>query len=238
MLNTVEGYVKAFKAGERVPVEGLCGRLIRGKCPEDFKTLTDDSSRLIVMLMGPDGLEQLIGLNGYEIMQEICYPDEYIRAKVLEGNSFKLVVCGESDHIRPADWEGAIAIASQVYPDIASVLRAHSAGLRNTPFAEIETAAGFNFHDVNIAGPADPRYMTYERFRALPRNSVNLVAIRAFLYYTLHLRELYAGNGRVADGSGNEGMLEYFALNVPLDALGQHALIDITLPPDILERCQ
>ncbi len=237
MIDTIEDYVQAFKAGERRKVKRLSGRLLKGTSSEAFETLTDDPSRLIIMLMGPDGLEQLLGLDGYGIMQAIGYTDAHIRAKILEGNHFKLGVFSENDRIRLADWDGTITIVSEVYPEIAPILQAHAANLKETPFTQIERVAGFNFHEVNVAGPIDPRYMTYERFRALPASSIDLVAVRAFLYYSLHLRELYAGNGRVVDSSsGQTGMLEYFALNLPLTDLGHHALIDITLPPDILER--
>ena len=33
----------------KIPIEGLCGRILRGKTPEDFATLTDDPERKIIM---------------------------------------------------------------------------------------------------------------------------------------------------------------------------------------------
>ncbi|HLD75813.1 MAG TPA: hypothetical protein VI874_02250, partial [Candidatus Norongarragalinales archaeon] len=59
-------YRELFESGASVqkPVSGLCGRIIRGKKAGDFETLTDDPDRKLVMLMGPDGLETLLGKTG------------------------------------------------------------------------------------------------------------------------------------------------------------------------------
>ena len=72
-------FEQLFNKGQRKLVSGLCGRIIRGKKTEDFTTLTDDPLRKIVMLMGSDGLENILGKTGYEMLTEIGYEKSYIK---------------------------------------------------------------------------------------------------------------------------------------------------------------
>ena len=80
----VDEYKKLFLDGKKnkIPITGLCGRIIRGKSPDDFLTLTDDPNRDIIMLMGGDGLEQILGKTGYEALINIGYMEDYIEYKV------------------------------------------------------------------------------------------------------------------------------------------------------------
>lgn len=55
-------------------MSNLVGRILRGKKPEDFLTLTDEpETRKIVMLMAEDGLKSLLGKKGTEILLSIGY---------------------------------------------------------------------------------------------------------------------------------------------------------------------
>jgi hypothetical protein len=222
--NTVEAYADAFTAGESVQVEQLCGRIIRGTSPEDFETLTNDSTRKIVMLMGPDGLEQLPGRTGHDMLRTIGYAPHHIEHLVEKGMDFRLAVFPESRIARPATWDNMLDITGMVYPEVREDLLAHRDKLQQVPFAEIQQQAGFNFHEVDRNGATDSRYMTPERFLASPRD---LTAARALLYFSVHLRELYSGDGYTHTAMGERGLQEYAILNQPLRELGNFALLDV-----------
>ena len=224
-IQTFERVLRNPKASKEA-VSGVCGRIIRGRVPGDFETMTDDPSRKLVMLMGADGLAKLPGLSGYEMLVEIGYEASYIERKVTEGNQFKLVVFPEGGPAKLATWGNVIAVVSSVYPDIASKLQRNAKELASVSFDEIERRAGFDFSEVDKAGPADPRYMTHERFAA---RSGTLVDVRAFLYFTVHLRELFTGDGYTKTTDGRRGMMEYIAPNARLSDLGEHALITLTV---------
>lgn len=219
-------YVRALHHGTPQKVTGLCGRIIRGKQPADFLTLTDDPTRKLVLLMGPDGLEKLLGKSGYDMLVEIGYETAYIDRKVAEGNRFKLIVFPEGGPAKLATWENVLDVVGNVYPNVASKLARHAHGLIHTDFAEIEHVAGFNFSAVDKAGPTDPRYMTEERFR---QSAGTLVDARAFLYFTVHLRELFSGDGYTYTADGRRGLMEYIVANKPIADLGSHEIIDLTI---------
>lgn len=228
-VNSVEAYHQAFVHTDRVSVNGLCGRVIRGKKPADYDHLTDDPNRKIVMLMGPDGLEQLPGNSGYDALRLLGYTTEHIASRVNAGYKFKLAVFQEGREARPATWDNVTALAGATYPDTQRALERHLDNLKTVPFTDIENAAGFSFAEVDHNGINDPRYMTHERFM---QSRQDLIATRAFHYFTLHLRELYSGDGYTYDHNGKRGVMEYIILNKPIHELGKHALInvDVSLP--------
>jgi hypothetical protein len=224
IVNTVEQYQHAFMNGEQVDVRGLCGRLLRGKTPADFELLTDDANREIVMLMGPDGLAELPGRTGYEMLEVIGYTREHIAERVAAGNRFKLAVFPEGEEACVATWDNVTDLASRTYPAIQDVLETHLPDLKIAMFKGLEATTGYSFHDVDCLGKADERYMTYARFCESPQD---LVATRAFYYFTLHLRELFSGDGYTYDHTGGKGVVEYIIRNKPVRELGESALMDL-----------
>lgn len=223
-------YRKLFANKQYAPVSGLCGRIIRGTKPEDFATLTDDPERKLVMLMGPDGLEKIMDKTGYEALVTIGYEPNYIVRKVVdEKNQFKLVIFEEGGEARLATWDNVAAVVASVYPRIAGNLYRNLDVLKTQKFSAIEKEAGFCFADVDKAGKQDVRFMTYERFLV---SGGDLVDARAFLYFSIHLRELFAGDGYTYDAQGNRGLMEYIVPNKPLADLGVYDVIDlaITMP--------
>lgn len=220
----IKEYAKLFRGQAISGVEGLCGRIIRGKKSDDFKTLTDDPDRKLVMLMGPDGLEKLLGKNGHDMLVEIGYEAEYIKHKVKEGNQFKLVVFREGGAAKLATWKNVVEVVAEVYPDIAHKLYQNLDDMENTSFAKIERMAGFDFDEIDKKGKSDSRFMTYERFQ---KCTGTLVEARAFLYFTIHLRELFSGDGYTYTYDGRRGLKEYIVANKPIADLGENEVIDI-----------
>jgi len=226
---TTADYAAMIRNGKtKSSVEGLCGRIIRGKTADDFRTLTDDPNRKLVMLMGDDGLMKLLGKNGYDMLVEIGYEPNYIEHKVADGNQFKLVVfaSGTSTGALLATWDNVVRVVGETYPDVAQKLSFHLHNFKTISFAEIEAISGFDWSDVDKLGAADPRYMTHDRFR---QSSGSLVEARAFLYFTVHLRELFSGDGYTYTSAGVRGLSEYITANRPIQELGGAQLVELTV---------
>jgi len=217
-------YKEHFINKELVPVTGLCGRIIRGTKPEDFETLTDDPDRKLVMLMGPDGLEKLLGKDAYNMLIEIGYEKDYIQRKLDEGNQFKLVVFEEGGEADIAEWFNVIRIVGKTYPKISSKLQKQLYELKATPFKQIENQVGYDFSEIDKLGKQDARFMTYERYE---KSHGTLEQARAFLYFTVHLRELFSGDGYTYTADGDKGLMEYICPNKKLSELGAHEVINI-----------
>ena len=209
-------------------IPGICGRVIRGKKPEDFLTLTDDPKRKLVMLMGPDGLRKILGLSGYKVLETIGYETDYIARKINEGCKFKLIVFPEGTP-KIATWDNTIEVVSSVYPDIAADLKNHLPKLKTTPFQDIHRLSSIPWNEVDKHGETHPDYMTHDRFKNSNRE---LFDCRAFLYFTVHLRELFSGDGYTYTPQGERGLTEYIIPNLPVASLGEYVMANIvvTLP--------
>lgn len=221
-------YKQLFLEGKKNqnPITGLCGRILRGKTDKDFETLSDDPNRLIIMLMGGDGLEELLGKTGYEALITIGYMRDYIEYKLTQGVHFKLVIFKEGEIAKLATWDNTLYLISQIYPKIRKKIYKQLPLLKNTPFSEIERKAGFKFDEIDKFGPKDKRFMTYKRFK---KSKGTLEDVRVFLHHTIHLRELFAGDGFTYNEEGKRGLREYIAPNRKLKELGDYSLIDIAI---------
>ncbi len=220
-------FLKAWRTTtpDRGAAQGLVGRLIRGKAPADFEKLSDDPSRKIVMLLDSCGLEELLGKTGYEQLITIGYTLDHIRRKVVdERNRFKLAVWPAGGPAVPATWDHVVDTVVSVYPAVAALVEAQRAALKRTSWEQIEALAGYTFKDVDRLGLEDVRFMTYER---LQQSRGTLVEVRAFLYHSVHLRELYHGDGYTYDAAGVRGVAEYLVPNMRLDDLQGLTLLDI-----------
>ncbi|MBN2154198.1 MAG: hypothetical protein JW839_22275 [Candidatus Lokiarchaeota archaeon] len=221
-------FVRVFRdpASQNPPVTGLCGRILRGRQPEDFETMTDDPERKLVMLMASDGLARLVGKSDYDALLLIGYEKDYIKHKMEDGYEFKLVVFKEGGAIKLATWDNVAEAVAAVYPDARKKLYRRLKDLKRKPFREIQAKAGEGY-DLDAAfrrGPSDPGFMTYERLKAAKGS---LVDVRAFLFHAVQLRALFSGDGYTYDEDGTRGLKEYIAPNKRLDDLGEHAVVDL-----------
>ena len=141
----VHAYTRGILTPEAILDSHLCGRILRGKRLEDFRTLTDNPNRKIVFLMGSDGLSLLPGKNGYEQLLTIGYSPAYIEYKVAEGTQFKLVVFPESESARLATWDTILDLVMTTYPDIVPAIERYRKELQEKTFRDIEAQAGYSF---------------------------------------------------------------------------------------------
>lgn len=215
-------------------VEGVCGRIIRGKDPADFERLSDDPDRKVVMLTDAGGLAKFFGKNDYDKCVVVGHHPDHIKGKVNSGFTYKLVVFPETAAV-VADWSGVFQVAQQVYPDLAPAIRQHNTVLRGsgTPafengrtkdFAVIEAKAGRKFMDCD--DKANPDFMTYEKWKTSAQDEV---AMRALLYHVFHLRELFSGNGYTYNDVGKKGVKEHLMLNCRIADIPGHVVQDMSV---------
>lgn len=204
-------YLSYYRSG-KLPdtVTGLCGRILRGKTPQDFEKLSDDPNRQIVYLTDSDGLKSLIGKSGYDQLVAIGHHPDYIAKCVGEGKTYKLTVFPESAAIC-ADWDGMFELVRQIYPTVYPYCKKYRHELKTWPFAKIERLAGYKFKEHD--DPSDPKFMSLENFE---KSSKGLVHVRSFFYCAIHVRELYSGDGYTYDENGNRGVKEYLLPNVKI----------------------
>lgn len=238
MTMTPQEYVDAlqnFGAGRPVPwVRGLVGRILRGRpgqTPDEFETLTDTpQSRLVIMLTDSSGLSRFFGKSDYQKCITVGHAPHHIEGKVKAGYVYKFVVFPETSALT-GEWKSVWQICASVYPDIAASVQQHARTIIQmshdggiTPLKLFEDQAGYLFKDAD--DPADPRFMDIDRYRASQKTALDL---RKLLYHTLHLRELFRGDGYTYDESGRRGVQEYFLRNCPIASIPGHVVLDLNV---------
>ncbi|MFX1256870.1 MAG: hypothetical protein ACFFAN_03345, partial [Promethearchaeota archaeon] len=128
--------------------------------------------------------------------------------------------------IKMAKWDNVVELASKIYPKVKKKIYKRLSELKNTTFEEIEAKAGRNLSEIDKKGSSDSNFMTYDRFR---KSKGTLEDVRAFFYHTLHLRELYSGDGYTYNETGERGLMEYIAPNKKLTELGEFRLINMNI---------
>lgn len=219
MIREPADYAARWRAGGPAgPVEGLAGRVLKGRRRGDFRSLSDDPARRLVLLMGADGLARLLDSAGRDRLRLLGYPAAYVDELEADGYQFELVVFPERPQDLLATWENLGRIVSQVMPEAGARLAPRLAELEATPFAALQAQAPWSMAEVYRAGRADPRFQDAARFA---RSAGEAWRARAFLFHELHLNELFAGDGWVRDAAGQRTMRELVGEAVPLDALPQ-----------------
>jgi len=222
-ITTPGMFDQAFREGHKGSVSELYGRMLRGKNASDFVTLSNDSNRKIIFLLDSQGLEKLLGLSGYQVLEEIGYTGDYIQELVATEHQFKLCVFSSSG-ASPANWDQVVELLTQMDPSVAKVVQSQLKGLRETSFEAIEALGTEPFPATRSRGRDDPAFMTGARLLESPGS---LQDVRLYLYLELHLTELYTGTGFTKRPDGTQGPPEFIAPNVPLSALGDHRLIPV-----------
>jgi hypothetical protein len=212
------------KAGH-VSVQGLVGRVLKGKTDADFETLSEVQTRKLIFMMGSDGLEGLIGLSTDQILIKIGYTPEYIQRLKDEGYHLKLVVFSSKNEAAvPATWDNVAHLVEKLYPSVASKIDKQLPALKSTPFSLIESQAPERFYEVDKLWTAHPDYINEEK---LEKSEGKLWQVRGFLYYQARLSDLYSGDGYTHTDDGGRGLKEYVAPNVPIKSLNDASVADL-----------
>ena len=234
LSKNLAAYERAFTTGTKPgTLAGLQGRFIRmAKGVPD--SLTDDPDRRIVFLVDSQTLGNLVGLSGYQVCMAVGWDPDYTRGKVNAGYRFALAVFPETG-CKLGTWDHMLDAVVSMYPEIGQKLGAHRPALRGmTPASlrQMEQRLGYTLLSVDQAPGAkktDPRYMTIDRYRAAADTAENA---RAFLYFTVHLKEQYQGDGFTRTAQGQRGVEEYIMPARPMADLGEHVVlpIDVQIP--------
>jgi len=115
----VKQYINIIKGREQMTSNEYIALL-----NQDFNALSgDDPNRKLIFLMNSQGLSDIIGKTGYEILRYVGYDEKYICGLVQKNCQFKLAVFSQSEEIKSANWENIIELACQVYPKVSDKLR-------------------------------------------------------------------------------------------------------------------
>lgn len=215
------GNPESAKAKKRV--KKLYARLVRSrnKIPH---VLAEERDRRVTMVMGPSGIERLLGKDGFDMLIELGHTAEYIAHEVVVGTKFSLVIFRRQKGMRSATWTNVLNAVGEHYPEVKHLVDAHARELKRTKFADWQDQAGFKFADVHEQGRQDPRFMTVSR---LLESKGDALAVRRFLYHTIRLTELFSGDGYTRRHDGKRGVREYVLENKLLARLGERVVVDL-----------
>jgi nicotinamidase-related amidase len=230
LFHLLNDYERAFTAGQKpaTPYSDLQGRFIRMR-PGEPDALTDDPDRRVVFLVDGQTLTDLVGLTGYQVCMAVGWDPDYTKGKVNAGYRFALAVFPKQN-CKLGTWDNILDAVERVYPEIAQKISMHRASLRQmTPasLAQMEQRLGYRLLDVDQAPGAkknDPRFMTIDRYKSAP-DTADMA--RAFLYFTVHLKELFYGDGWTRTRQGQRGVEEYIMPALPMSDLGEHKVLPI-----------
>lgn len=207
-------------------VKVLQGRIIRGHSDEDFEFLSNDPNRKLVYVLDCDGMEQILSASSkskirptYNMLKIVGYDESHIKRLHESAIKFKLVVF-DIGQTFVANWDGLLGACVEIYPELKESCDKYRDRLKNTPFSHFEVMAGFSFGDHD--DPGDPEFMTYEKWLSSPRSFLDL---RRFLYHTVHVRELYRGDG-YAESNG-EKVREYLMPNQRISDISGAQIVDL-----------
>src|SRR5437660_1095131 len=134
-----QDYVRMFydqKSGGNITVGGLCGRIQKGKCPSDVEYMSDGWKRL-AWVMGSDGLTAIFQKPSHEVFDLTGFESDWVRAKLDQGNTFRLVVF-PSLASTEATWTGLFGLIEKFYPEVLHSLLKYKEQLLTLSFLEIQ----------------------------------------------------------------------------------------------------
>lgn len=217
---TPREYEDLFKKGQPLPMRivGLCGRIMRGRTDDDFHQLAFQEGRRLAWVIGPIGLQKLVGMSHEDIVLGIGKHRDWLDAKLREGFSWRLVVFPD-DRCRQATWDGLFEMIRLHYPtEVFERLQRWESRLR-TSNDRITVSPSDIESDVkdNID---DPRHMSVERYLAASDTCENA---RLFLWHSLGVNDLFTGTGM----SRETGFDEYLRPACRLSELAEYVSIPL-----------
>ena len=220
----VARYATAFNRGVSEDLQtGIVVRVLRGQTDQDFNSLSPNSERRLVFVLGPEDATKLIGKTGDQILETIGYSQQEITRYKAQGTLFKLFV-GPAQEADLATWENVLAACELAYPEFVGKFIKFRSELEGSSLAQIESTAG-ELANIAASGAKDPRFMSLAKFAAIAEPT--LYDVRAFLFHTLNLNALFAGDGYTRRDDGSIGAEEFIVRNQALKHFSAHSLLDL-----------
>lgn len=221
------------------------GRIQTGKDPTWFSHIGAKWRKSVFVMDGPGILELCHrSQSGYDMMMTLGFTPELIKQRITVEKryfAFQLFVSSDEVPVFPCTWEGLLKMVEITDPDIHADLIVHEESLKTTPFEDIQNLmlsedqyAGLTSFAHLDSLEKDPRWMSRDRFRSLPKK--DLLAARMYLFHTERLLELFKGDGYTYDGEGNRGVKEFVVLNQECAKLGdayQYVPLEVKLPDSV-----
>lgn len=199
---TPEEFARCWQ--ERIPGQyrGVNGRFIRGTTEEEFEKLSDEPGKRLSWVCTPALLSGCAGLAPAAALLRIGFGPSWIRARLQDGTRFKLAVFPASGGT-VATWDGVFGLVRDVYG-----AEAHE---RIVPFREeVERRSQDEIDPAGIISElnklpvsekiADERFISIERFLAIPKEEVTAYDVRAFLNHTIGCNKYFQGTGMNSRG--------------------------------------
>ena len=226
-------FLDAFAAKDAsFKVHRLCGRFIRGVNEEELSVLSDEPDKELSWVCGEDLLQSVLGKGPTAAMVHIGFGLDWIRARMDDGTTFRLVVFPASDETRTtlATWDNLFELVHESYGDtVAGILAPHMAMLKSVAYADIDPAG--RLREVSNLPVAEklrhPEYMTGRRLLATVGEAASLYEARAFFYHAIGCNSLFKGNGM-----NYKGKHEYMTLNRRLSEIPGARWIDLQVTLD------
>lgn len=220
-----------------VVLEGLCGRFIRGTCPEHFEMLSDEPGKRLSWVCSPSQLGALLGKSAADAMFAVGFRAEWLAARHADGTQHQLVLFPAGSG-SVATWENLWRLIGEQFGEQVDAalepFKAQIEALKTWPPDE----SGNGYAAIDPAGelqrlsdlPVHVKYahegfLTAERFLAAsPRT---LYHARGFLDHAIGCNAKFLGTGFSPSGD-----VETLVPNVPLrDVPGVCRIeLKITLP--------
>lgn len=199
-------------------VEGLAGRISRGKAGQQHQSLSGFDGRRLAWVFGPDWLHSLLidRRPWADVIVSIGKDREWLARRLEEGQQFSLIVFPLEDCVL-ATWDGVFGLLKDHYPEVATKVMRWAAKLREETAQQILGDRYDSYYKVKSDVKSE-LHMSLDRYLSAPDDVVHA---RAFLWHSLGLNELFRGNGY-----SPEGVPEYLVANtdvrndfavVPLD---------------------
>eukprot|EP01006_Ploeotia_vitrea_P007640 TRINITY_DN17695_c0_g1_i1.p1 TRINITY_DN17695_c0_g1~~TRINITY_DN17695_c0_g1_i1.p1 ORF type:complete len:253 (-),score=27.37 TRINITY_DN17695_c0_g1_i1:42-800(-) len=199
--------------------EGLCARVTRGGCEADFEKLTRLHWKPFAWTIGPDGLKELLECRTQLHMAYLLgFQEQWLQEQFDRQREFRLAVftVGATSG-RQATWDGVFEMCRLNLPEpLAAKLLPHKEDIINTPITELEEQQGQKYLDVNLRGEEDPLFYNLIRWEEAEGK---LWQARGFLYHTVGLNDLFAGDGYTKDAEGKKGTTEFLVANKRVEEL-------------------
>lgn len=208
--------------------ENVYGRILKGKSPSDFASLTDNPERRVIFVMGPDGLAAIAGKPPREMLDAIGYPSDYVEQLIEKKTQFKLILF-KNTTAQPATWKNVINAVAKAYPTISGKLEAQEQNFERDSFAAVQKLNETAFAEINKEGPEAPNFINLKR---LEERKGTEWEVRAFLYNVIHLNELFSGDGFTRNENGSKGFKEYISDQIKIDDLKDLQIVDLPLTSD------